>query len=496
VMVLSVKLGREMGVVRLPRIVMTDALATPALFGIFRPRLLLPVDLFQRLTDVEARFVLLHELAHIRRRDLVVGWIACVLRVVHWFNPVVWISFACQRADAESACDEMVLSITECDRRREYGYTLLKVAARFSPAAGVSALGMVDGKQQLRQRLVEIARFRRQTVRWSIVGAIVLAMVAWLGLTDARKLSAQPATEDLVARRYEVQDIVWAMGFVGASIKQVASPDPVVIASKLVAMIREAVPDEAWTSTIDADHFKTVGITVTALPSTQAEIEKFIEQIRADTKMHISVETRLFEFDPKDVEKLSFALPVHAEPPAPVFISDAQFKELFRKVEADKATQTLTAPRLTLWNHQWANVEVSTVQAYVAGYTATTRPTGQVHYEPKISNAPQMSIILNVNRATIEGQITTALDMHLKLSRMMSLAEKTVEGHQDLKFQVPNEFVAEVSAKVNVSNGQTALFSGGVNNYNNEVCLIAIKPMVVNTDRTKAAQELPLLNQK
>ena len=208
VMVLLVELGREMGVVRLPRIVMTDALATPALFGMFRPRLLLPVDLFRRLTDAEARFVLLHELAHIRRRDLVVGWIGCVLRVVHWFNPVIWISFACQRADAESACDEMVLSITECDRRREYGYTLLKLAARFSPAAPVSALGMVDGKMQLRQRLVEIARFRRQTVRWSIVGAIVLAIVAWLGLTDVRKLSAQPATEDLVARRGEVQDIV------------------------------------------------------------------------------------------------------------------------------------------------------------------------------------------------------------------------------------------------------------------------------------------------
>ena len=257
-------------------------------------------------------------------------------------------------------------------------------------------------------------------------------------------------------------------------------------------MIREAVPDEAWTSTIDADHFKTVGITITAPPSTQAEIEKVIKQIQADTTVQVSVETRMFEFDPKDVEKLSFALPVHAEPPAPVFISYAQLDELFRKVMADKETTTPITPRLTLWNHQFANIEVSTTQAYVAGYTATTGPTGQMHYEPKTANVPQVSIILNVHVAVIEGQPTTALDMHLKFSRLMDLAAKTVEGHQELKFRVPDEFVSEVSAKLNVKFGETALFAGGVNKDTNHILLMAIKPMVLNTDQTKAAQEFPL----
>jgi beta-lactamase regulating signal transducer with metallopeptidase domain len=489
-------LARQMRVRRLPRAVMSDAVATPALFGLFRPQLLLPIDLFQRLTDEEARFVLLHELAHVRRRDLAVGWISCILRIVHWFNPLIWISCACQRADAESACDEMVLSASQADHRREYGYTLLKLAARFSPAIPASAVGMIDGKTQLRQRLLQIAGFRHPTVRWSIVGALLLVILAWLGLTDAHRLVAQPATntalDTLVSRRYEVQDLVFAMGIHDdGNLPEVAgstSPekkelpaDPIYRASKLIAMIRQAVPDEAWTSTIDADHFKTVGITITALPSTQTEIEEFIDRMRADTTVQVSVETRLLFLDPNKVRKLSFTLPNqgHGEAPKPVFVSDAQVNELIRWVQAEQSS-SITAPRLTLFNHQKANILVSTVQAYVADVITSTNSKGEVSYDPQVKTVPTLSLQVEVRPAVSGDHLTTALETHLKFSRLVRMDEqKNYRGQKNVTIQIPKEFALDLSADTSVKNGQTALLACGMDKDSNEVLFIAIKPTVI-----------------
>ncbi|HVR37440.1 MAG TPA: M56 family metallopeptidase, partial [Methylomirabilota bacterium] len=62
----------------------TGAVETPGLFGLIRLRLLLPAGLIDRLSRAELRHVLLHELAHVRRRDVLVNWLVAALQAVHW----------------------------------------------------------------------------------------------------------------------------------------------------------------------------------------------------------------------------------------------------------------------------------------------------------------------------------------------------------------------------------------------------------------------------
>ncbi len=95
----------RMGVHTILGVIITDKVKSPALFGVIRPRLLLPKGLLETLSRDELRYVFLHELAHLKRHDIYLGWFMVILQVLHWFNPLVWFAFHRMRADRELACD-------------------------------------------------------------------------------------------------------------------------------------------------------------------------------------------------------------------------------------------------------------------------------------------------------------------------------------------------------------------------------------------------------
>ena len=80
----------------------------PMACGIFRSRVVLPSDI-DSWDEERLRAVLLHELAHIKRRDCLTQWIAELARVLHWFNSLVWLAVGQMRAERERACDDLVL---------------------------------------------------------------------------------------------------------------------------------------------------------------------------------------------------------------------------------------------------------------------------------------------------------------------------------------------------------------------------------------------------
>ena len=75
-------------------LVESRAVSCPALYGLFHPRLVLPLGFAIHFSEHELRFIFLHELAHLKRLDLPLNWLFAVLQVIHWFNPLVWVGFA------------------------------------------------------------------------------------------------------------------------------------------------------------------------------------------------------------------------------------------------------------------------------------------------------------------------------------------------------------------------------------------------------------------
>ena len=194
---------QRFGVQRPPSILESSAMSSPALHGIFRPRLLLPRGLGERFSPAEMRFIFLHELAHLQRRDLPVNWLMAVLQVAHWFNPLVWLGFARWRADRELACDALALEIAGPDQNREYGRTVLRLLEMMShPLSTPGLVGILEDKRQLRRRIDMIASYM-PAPGWPRLALLLMAALAVVGLTDARSApESEPAgTQKSVAEQ-------------------------------------------------------------------------------------------------------------------------------------------------------------------------------------------------------------------------------------------------------------------------------------------------------
>lgn len=102
-------------------VLISDYIDSPFVIGLMSPDIYLPSSL----TEKESEYILLHENYHIQRRDPLWKSLAFAALALHWFNPLVWLSFALFRKDMEMSCDEAVIEKAGRDIRADYSETLL-----------------------------------------------------------------------------------------------------------------------------------------------------------------------------------------------------------------------------------------------------------------------------------------------------------------------------------------------------------------------------------
>jgi uncharacterized protein (TIGR03067 family) len=186
---------QQMGVRAPITLVETNDVGSPALFGFIRPRLLLPVGLIQNFSLTELRFVFLHELGHIKRRDILFGWLFAALQIVHWFNPLVWLAFYRMRVDREFACDALALSRVKDGENQAYGQTIIKLLESFGRSAWAPSLaGTVENRNQIKERIRMIAKFKKTNHGLALATAL-FASLGIMTLTDARSATAELSKE-------------------------------------------------------------------------------------------------------------------------------------------------------------------------------------------------------------------------------------------------------------------------------------------------------------
>jgi beta-lactamase regulating signal transducer with metallopeptidase domain/5-hydroxyisourate hydrolase-like protein (transthyretin family) len=185
---------REFGVRRSVQLLIAPGRVGPATDGAFRARVVIPADLVTRLTPAELRLVLLHELAHVRRWDVLTDRLAALVATVHWFNPAGWLALAGLRRARELACDAAVLRRLGPDSAA-YGHALLTVAA--DRAARLPAtVGALGKDRTLDRRIRMIASYSTPTAARRALGGVVFVLLAAIGLTDAAGRSSQAPPAD------------------------------------------------------------------------------------------------------------------------------------------------------------------------------------------------------------------------------------------------------------------------------------------------------------
>ncbi|MCM1381928.1 MAG: M56 family metallopeptidase, partial [Muribaculaceae bacterium] len=128
----------EPGTKRAVRVKVSDRIASPLTYGVFRPVILLPKNIFD-CGEKAVRYVLAHELTHIKRFDVLLKLLAALAASLHWFNPFAWAMLAFANRDIELSCDEEV--ILTGGSREEYALTLIKMEEKRSFGALQSGFG-------------------------------------------------------------------------------------------------------------------------------------------------------------------------------------------------------------------------------------------------------------------------------------------------------------------------------------------------------------------
>ena len=136
-------------------------LKTPAVFGLIKPLLLIPEGILTRSDEKDLRNILLHELTHLKRKDILINCVISLVQVFHWFNPVIGYAFKIMRTDREMACDEYVLSSLEEEDRKSYAGTILSLMAmQAGPRCVPGLAAMVESRKSSIERLKRIIAFK------------------------------------------------------------------------------------------------------------------------------------------------------------------------------------------------------------------------------------------------------------------------------------------------------------------------------------------------
>lgn len=174
-----IKVGKTLSVERLPSIVFSNEALSPAVYGIFRPVLLLPEKYLDELNEDEAEHVLLHELAHIKRGDLIVHGICLILQIFYWFNPFLIWSRKQMKHIREICCDMTIANILR-EKTKQYKKTLINTARELltentEPAMGL--LGLFEEPFQLIARLKWLNKESWKSRQLAYGTAIISALI-------------------------------------------------------------------------------------------------------------------------------------------------------------------------------------------------------------------------------------------------------------------------------------------------------------------------------
>ena len=157
-------------------IYISDKIKTPAVYGIIKPQIILPIEYDAN----RLNFILMHEKAHIKRKDNFIRLLAFIVVCVHWFNPFAWLLLKMLYLDIELACDETVLSKCNETERKEYAYTLLSTAEK------TNIFAASFGSSKIRIRIENILSYKKISIFSVVAFSALMVAICYILLTNAQ----------------------------------------------------------------------------------------------------------------------------------------------------------------------------------------------------------------------------------------------------------------------------------------------------------------------
>lgn len=195
--------AQQMGIGRAMELSVNSHVASPMLVGYFHPCIVLPCADVQ---ESKFCYMVMHELIHYKRRDILYKWLVQLTVCLHWFNPFVyWMRREMERA-CEFSCDEAVVSKMGYVHAADYGETLLDAMTTAGTGREpLAALTMSANKELLRERLGAIMSCKKKT---KTAGILTIGLTVCIAL-GAFFLGAYPtaAAKENAEKESPVQNV-------------------------------------------------------------------------------------------------------------------------------------------------------------------------------------------------------------------------------------------------------------------------------------------------
>ena len=399
----------------------TSTVRAPALCGIWRGRILLPDGWLEELPSAELQSVLLHELGHHRRGDLICEWLFALARCLHWMNPAVWLAERCSRRERELACDGWALE--RCADPESYGDALLEALKRVGrlPAPCFGVVPMAHDLRQISSRLEWVSTYR-PSPRWRSV-------LAWM-----------PALA-----------ILAAVGSDPLAVNAPESSAPETHASAPEPAAQNSAPKEAPVETVAA----------APLPAEKKSVEIALDLLRI----------------PESTAK-QLNLPIAADQSTGIqrVFSRPDFKALCARIRQSPDAEFLPAPRLVSQSGVESTAEAIRELRYGDQYTPPTKSGIRV---PGTIETINLGMMVRW-QADVRDDLSVHLEIHPELNRLLGFEEengKLVKAlappagldwlHRLTAYEmpvgaagVPSCALQRASAKLDLASGEVAMVFG------------------------------------
>lgn len=163
----------------------SDQIGTAFVCGFIHPKIYVPVGV----READLSYILEHERTHIKRKDYLIKPFAFFALILHWFNPLIWLSFALMSRDMEMSCDESVLQKMSHDAKSGYSSSLLTLSEKRNGLFAANPLAF--GESHVKARIKNIFNYKKPRF-WAVAFSIVIVTAVGIGLM------ADPKAEEII----------------------------------------------------------------------------------------------------------------------------------------------------------------------------------------------------------------------------------------------------------------------------------------------------------
>ena len=175
---------------------------SPFVLGIIQPKIYLPYSV----DSGALAYVIAHEQAHIRRGDHWWKPLGFLLLTVHWFNPLLWLSYILLSRDIELACDEKVIREMGSEQRADYTQALVSCSVS---RRSIAACPLAFGEVGIQERVKSVMNYKKPAFWIVLASVVVCAVAAVCFLTDPKTERSSPSVGDNVSGLGPAQTEKW-----------------------------------------------------------------------------------------------------------------------------------------------------------------------------------------------------------------------------------------------------------------------------------------------